>query len=438
MSRILIINTPALMNRGGMAVIMGSLQCLRESLPEAEITVLCHHCKEDWGTLQRICQRHDVLLKRHPWFKEHRSRPLALVHSALPAALFLFGCIIGRMASKVGLHKGPLQDSDIILDLNIDALHDHYSLFFPSWALANILLAKIAGKPVVVWSAGIGTFRRRLIRFAAKSVLNRVDVIMAREEVTKEYLKSLNVTKPQVYVTADHAFFMEAAPQARTDQILFAEGIERGKAPLIGIAASQLIPRFAFPEIHDKEERSRQYVNVMATTTDYLVNAFDAHVILITHVFSATADDRVVSRRIYERIQNKKKVTLLTGMYMADELKGIIGLCDVFIGARMHSTIASTSMGVPTIAVVYGQKSHGIIGTMMGQGEYVIEIAKCSPDQLLSELKYKTDRAWANRETIHQDLVVRAQAAKQRAAMNGSLVRDMLQGGSGGARRTGT
>ncbi|MCK4824863.1 polysaccharide pyruvyl transferase family protein, partial [bacterium] len=116
--------------------------------------------------------------------------------------------------------------------------------------------------------------------------------------------------------------------------------------------------------------------------------------------------------------------------YMADELKGIIGLCDMFIGCRMHSTIASTSMSVSTIAVVYGHKSHGVIGNMMGQGKYFIEIEKYTPNELLSELKAKIDHAWANRDSISNELKELAEAAKERALLNGSLIKGLLEKGS--------
>lgn len=427
MPKILIVNTPGLQNRGGMAAVMGSLRSLREALPDAQVTVLCHHCKEDWTVLDTICRRYNAEVKRHPWFKEHDSRLVSLCHSALPAIVFSVKCVLSRIGDHVRSPKGPYRQVDVVLDLNIDALHDNYGIFFPSWALANILSAKIAGKRVVVWSAGIGGFHRSLTRGAARFILNRVDVIITREGVSEQYLKSLRISRPRIYVTADHAFIMEPATQLRTDEILTAERITKGKNPLIGISASQLIPKYAFPGIKDTEEKHRRYVEVMARAVDYVVKELDATAILIPHSTVPFEDDRFVSAEIREHVEDKDRVRVI-GEYMADELKGIIGQCDMFIGARMHSTIASTSMGVPTVAVVYGQKSHGIIGTMMGQGDYVVEIAKYSPDELLSELKAKIDRSWANREAIRRELDNRSREARRRALLNGTLVRDLMNG----------
>lgn len=432
MPQVLIVNTPGLQNRGGMAVIMASLRCLREAMPDTRITVLCHHCKEDWPTLVKICQMHNVQIRKHPWYKEHNSRLIALVHSAVPAALFVLECSLGRIAARFGFRKGLFQHHDVILDLNIDALHDHYGVFFPSWALANIMLGKIAGRPVVVWSAGIGSFQKKPTTVMAKFVLNRVDVILLREKVSFEYLKRLRISRPRIHVTADHAFLLEPAPQTRVDQIMASEGIDRGRGPLVAICASALIHRYAFPDVANKDDKYWKYIDVMSKATDYLVTKLDATVVFIPHTIIPSEDDRVISARIHERVQVRDRVQVLKGEYLADELKGIIGRSDMLIGARMHSTIASTSMGVPTIAVVYGEKSHGIIGEMMGQADYIVEIAKCSPDQLLVELKSKIDAAWANRVAIRSDLASRSQEVRGRGLLNYTIVRDLLRSGAPG------
>lgn len=428
MTRVLVVNTPGLRSKGGMAVVMGALRCLRQSLSDAQITVVCHHCREDWATLHEICHKHRVQVARHPWFKEHDSRLASLVTSSIPAMLFFSQCVLGRATRKLGLPpKGVFQESDIVLDLNTDALHDHYGIFFPLWALSNILLGLMAGKPLVVWGAGIGTFDRRVTRTLAKRVLDRVAMILAREDVTKEYLKALGIRRPRIYVTADHAFLVEPAPAERIVEIMADEGIVSDGTPLVGVSLSQLIPRYAFPGILGSEEKHRAYVEVMTKTVDYLTDELDARVVLVPHSIVAFEDDRIVSGELYERVERRDRVVLLRGEYMADELKGIIGMCSLFVGCRMHATIASTSMGVPTVAVVYGQKSHGIIGHMMGQEACVVQIGGHDPDQLTDELRAKLSGAWANREAIREELRVRAKAAKERARLNGTLIRDLLQ-----------
>ena len=428
MAKVLITNTLYLANRGCMAAAMGAMNCLKESMPDASITIFCNHYEEDAKILEEICKNQRVEIKKHPGYKAHNSKLITILHSGILASFSLCYCILGRASNTIRLpFKNAYDQYDIILNLSLDTFSDQYGVPAYFSALFNILLGIATGKPMVVWAASIGSFDKRSTRFLASLVLNRVDMIIAREQVTKEYLETLGVTKPSIYVTADHAFLMEPAPPKRISEILANEGVDKSENPLIGISASQLIHHYAFPGIQHGEERYQRYVAVMAETIDYLVDKLNADVLLISHVIVPNNDDRIISRKIYEQVKYKVRVKLITSEYMADELKGIIGACDLLIGSRMHSTIASTSMSVPTIAVVYGHKSHGVIGNMMGQDAYMIEIGKYDPDEFLDELRAKIDDAWAKRDSISNQLRERTQAAKQQAWLNGSLIKGLLE-----------
>ncbi len=428
MTKILIINTPALTNKGGMAAVMGAIKSLRESMPDVHVTVLCHHCQEDWDILEQICGRYNIDVKEHPWLKEHNSKLVMLLHSSIPGMLTLMQCMWGRVAKKAGLKpKGIFHESDIILGLDIDTLHENYGIFFPIWTLSNLLLGVVAGKPVVVWGAGIGRFKSKSLSLLTKFVLNKVDMIIVRDEDSKEHVKKLGINKPRIEVTADHAFFMEPAPLERISEIMEREGIYENGNPLIGVSASQMIHRYAFPSIQDENKRYELYLKTMTEMVDYLVAKLNSDVFLIPHSIVSFEDDSIMSKKIHERVKDKTKVKLISGDYMADEFKGVISKCDMFIGSRMHPTIASTSMGIPTIAIVYGEKAHGIIGNMMGQHEFVVEIAKYNPDEFLRMLITKIDQIWTNRDSVASILRERSELAKAEARRNGSLVKGLAE-----------
>jgi polysaccharide pyruvyl transferase WcaK-like protein len=427
MTKVLIVNTPGLINRGGMGALMGALRCLRESLPEADVTMIYHYIKQT-NALQEICQKYRVKLQKHPWFKEHDSKQSILLHSAIPALFYFPLCVFNRVLSKLGLPtKSVYDNSDIILDLNLVAINDYLNKFLPLWTLANIIPSLIAGKPVVVWSASIGVIKTRWIRFLVKIVLNRVDMIIAREDISVENLKTMGINNSRTYVTADHAFLLEAAPQERVSQILANEGIIKDKGFIVGFTSCQVIDRYAFMGITNRLEKRHKFVEVMARAIDYLVDKLNAQVVVISHCQIPTEDDRVMSREICELVKRKDKAKMLNGEYRADELKGIMGMCDLFIGCRFHSTVASTSMATPTIALTFVYKTRGVIGKIMGQEKYLIEVGKCEPEELFTELKAKIDDAWANRGAIRDELRKRSEAVNKLAFMNGSLVKDLIE-----------
>ncbi|MEM2455553.1 MAG: polysaccharide pyruvyl transferase family protein, partial [Candidatus Bathyarchaeia archaeon] len=86
-----------------------------------------------------------------------------------------------------------------------------------------------------------------------------------------------------------------------------------------------------------------------------------------------------------------------------DEIKALIGKCDLFVGCRMHSTIASTSMLVPTIALAYGEKFEGIISDLMGQRDYVINVSE-DYNVLLERIKSRIVDLWTKKDFVRKDL----------------------------------
>ena len=61
------------------------------------------------------------------------------------------------------------------------------------------------------------------------------------------------------------------------------------------------------------------------------------------------------------------------------EAKNTIAQMDVFVGARMHATIAAFSSGVPTIPIAYSRKFEGLFGSL--GYNHVIDITKLNTEQ---------------------------------------------------------
>ena len=80
-------------------------------------------------------------------------------------------------------------------------------------------------------------------------------------------------------------------------------------------------------------------------------------------------------------------------------------------------------MGVPFVAIEYeSHKTKGIIGSMMGCGEYVYDIKKLEYKSLLDKIM----KVWSKKECIHQDLLAKAGPMKDRAFQNTKKVQEVL------------
>jgi polysaccharide pyruvyl transferase WcaK-like protein len=95
--------------------------------------------------------------------------------------------------------------------------------------------------------------------------------------------------------------------------------------------------------------------------------------------------DRVACGSIYEEFSAKysDRIFLVRGQYNHNETKYIIGLCDFFVGARMHACIAALSQGIPTVGIAYSRKFQGVFESI-GVGDCVADARCCGQEEMLA------------------------------------------------------
>jgi polysaccharide pyruvyl transferase WcaK-like protein len=324
------------------------------------------------------------------------------------------------------LNKKILQeyiDADIVINTGGDNLTEDYGLLSLVFNFSYLLVGLILSKPVVIYAESIGPFKGKISKTMARFIFNRVNLITIREELSKKHLQKIKIDKTPIYFTADSAFLLEASENKRIREILSAEGVNKNSRPLVGLSVSKIISRYGFADIKDPNKKYEEYITVMAHVVDYITDNLDATVIFVPHVIDPKGnDDMSVADDICGQILNNQKIVSIKEEYTPEELKGIIGCCDLFIGARMHATIASTSMLVPTVGIAYSHKMHGIIGEMLEQEKYILDIKDLDYKTLIS----KINDAWGNREKIKKELEVKIPMIKEKAMSNGKLVKELL------------
>lgn len=414
MTKILILNVGNGTNKGGRALVYSTIETIKTFVPGTEFNLMGPYKVHN-----------ELRIKRQVgWGPSWLS--IQKPHYIIISLFYLFKCIYIHIFKRFGVHI-PISknsrlfdyyDSDIVINSGGDHLSGEYGIGTLG-SFINILYAILLGKPVVLYGDSLGYFKNPVLIYIAKFVFNRTNLILVREELSKKYLDGNNITMPKIYVTADPAFLLNVAPQSRVSEILSNECINEIPTPLIGINPSGLISRFR-GKGHQKAEE--EFASIIAKVVDNLVENLNATILMIPHVYTPNDDDRIAINRIFREVKNKTKVKIIKNEYTPQELKGIIGQCDLFIGARMHATIAATSMLVPTVGIAYSHKMHGIIGEMLGQEKYILDIKELNYENLISTI----NDAWENRERIKKELEVKIPMVKEMAMLNGKLVKELL------------
>lgn len=316
------------------------------------------------------------------------------VHPAIRTRDLVVGALakawLGLSVGSQGVRKviDAYAEADIVIDIwgimFADSLRKNTFLSRGLEGL-HFLVAKLLRKPVVKYTADLGPFEAKWNRFFAKLYLQHtVDLILARSDTTKVRLENLGVTTP-AHVCPDTAFLLEPETIALADDLV-QEGLE---GPVVGFSVSHMAVR--------QSEDPGQYLERMARLADHIVESTEAKIVLIPNERSAdpALDDEHVAKDIQGRMAFGDRASILSGTYTAQQLKGIIGRCDVVVAARYHTIVASLSQGIPVLAIGWHAKYAAVLG-LVGQGRFL-----CSVDALEEKDLYERfDALWMSGEDI--------------------------------------
>lgn len=240
---------------------------------------------------------------------------------------------------------------------------DHFSPYLLYSFLLASWIHKRKGGQVVAYAIDcleLSPRNQRLVR----RVANEMDLIITRNADARERLKELGVTK-EIIVTTDTAFQVKPPPRAHTDELLKRLSLDP-KKPLVGLAAKEFywwpvtpklwgakedLYRF-YPLYHtwgpgDKES-SLVFKGQLSRYADYLVEKFDANILLIC----MERMDYPPSRDIYLLMQHREKARLIpSNDFDLDDITGLLSRLKFLVSTRYHACVLSMNSAIPMMAV---------------------------------------------------------------------------------------
>lgn len=445
--RILITNAYSWYNKGDAAIVLGMIDSLRRYFPSASVVVVTQtpeidrvkykgHNFQIIGDIFNTMALSELSGKRnirtsesHPRnansFRRLRNlRAIRGLKSALK--LFFFAFLMKHL--KVELKRLLNVDemrflneyirSDVVISCGGGFLND-YSIASLLNNLAEITLSTMLDKPTILYAQTIGPFRRQILAVITARALEKVDMILVRESISKEMLREMEVTKPAVFVVADAAFTLGPIDKNSARTLLTSEGVNLNDRPIVGMT----VRRWFFPRDPNPSEKQAYYLQIISRTIDFLIEKLHATVVFLPQVMvHEEDDDRVVAQKICSMVRYPERVRNITTDFSPEELKGIIGELDLFIGTRMHSNIFALTMQVPTIAISYEHKTNGIM-RMLDLERFTMPIDKLN----FSELAARVEEAWKIRDELKASLVQKTALLQKQALLGAKLVKDYLK-----------
>jgi polysaccharide pyruvyl transferase WcaK-like protein len=247
------------------------------------------------------------------------------------------------------------------------------------------LLALLLGRPLVMLPQTYGPFSGRICRALARRILSSAQGIYSRDEAGAAAVGELT-SRPKsiVNVVPDLGFGMSAAPIGSSANAVL--DLLARKRPLVGVNASRLlyIGGYSGENMFGLREPFPALVEAMI---EMIVKELGASVLLVPHVVGgpeSQEDETVLCKHLKASLgpQLGGHVHYLDETLSHQQMKTVIGKCDVFVGARMHACIGAVSQGVPTVCLAYSSKFEGVMKPL-GLGVRVVDLRVQSQHEIL-------------------------------------------------------
>ena len=267
--------------------------------------------------------------------------------------------------------------------------------------LLIIKVAKFFGKKVMLYSNGIGPLKEENYKITRK-VLNKVDLITLRDEISSLELKKAGVTKPKVILTADSAF-----------NLYFDE-----KQDISGLKKEFNIPqdkKYFCVAIRNHKRLADDFCDILAEVCDRVSNDYDIYPVFIPF---QKMNDTEITNTIISKMKTESKV--FDSEVEISDLLSFISHSELCIGMRLHSLIYSALCKVPLVGLVYDPKITGFM-EYIGQENY-LDVKSLKKDELMKMVYDGLD----NSRNIRIELEKKLDIMKEKAKENAKLAIELL------------
>lgn len=298
--------------------------------------------------------------------------------------------------SKASVFRAMLK-CDYIFDITMG---DSFSDIYAGKACKNTILekriAEILCRKYVLLPQTYGPFKLKDNEKLAIRVINNAWKVFARDEMSVKYIEQ-HIPNKNISLVTDLAFSLPF------DKSAYLFDVEK-KTRKIGINISGLLWKGGFYETN-QFGLSFDYKEYITAILKKYANDEHYSVYLIPHVIDLSLNAHDDDYKISKEISKNYNVHLAPVFLNPIEAKSFISNMDVFIGARMHSTIAAFSSGVATIPFSYSRKFEGLYDQLGYQ--YLIGGTSMTIEDAINktELYIETSEVLLDRSSVIMDRV---------------------------------
>jgi len=391
---------------GVSALAESSIKCILHQWPDAQISLLgSGHTKHHLKLMGRdICLRTlPISFCKNIFVSNHFTRLFVLA--------VIFKIIRWKKFKRFFSERAEIIKNILELDLVADITGG--DSFSDIYGLRRFLLGTLVkwffiiyGKKLVMLPQTYGPFGKKFTKMLAKYTLKHSDTIYSRDREGVNYVRRLLKSDNQdggIRFLPDLAFVLDSD---KPEQINVGSlpDVKAEDSVVVGINVSGLLYNGGYTG-GNMFGLKENYSRLISEIIEMFLGNDKVMVLLVPHVFPPKGyeieSDPIACSKIYSSLRGKyeNRIFFAQGNYNQNQIKYIIGMCDFFLGSRMHACIAALSQNIPAIGLAYSQKFKGVFDSI-DLSQCVIDMSRLDKNEILSQI----DTIFADREKISSHL----------------------------------
>lgn len=337
---------------------------------------------------------------------ENKESPNIVVLSANPKETILDYRV--RAINRLNIFKiiKHMKKADMLISGGGTLIQDGTSTKSLWYYLAIIAMAHRFNLKVMLYSNGIGPLNKSMNRRKTRKVLNKVNLITLRDEISEKTLKNIGVTEPKTVVTADPTFGLDRGNRERGHELIINAGAPENKK-YIGIS------------VRKWSALGSDFEDIIAKICDYASVRYGLFPVFLP---MQSSKDYAISQSIMRKMRYKS--VIIGGHCGVDDMIAIVNAFELCIGMRLHSLIYAAINAVPIIGLEYDPKIRAFMERAAQHLHVRVETVT------YERLKSLLDECMENYGEIKKELETSFEELRSLAAENGRLAIELYEKGS--------
>ena len=277
------------------------------------------------------------------------------------------------------------------------------------------LLAAALNKPAMLYAVGVGPIFTDCGQQYTHAAADVCTAITVRDSASAELLAGTGIDPARITVTADPAWLMDGPSPDSADDWLRAEGIPLDR-PRLGLSLRQW-------RLNTHEDR---WLPQVAGALDAFVTRHGGQIIGLPfqEINADLVDDRAILERLQTLMVRREALHIVSRQYAPVEKAALLAASDVAIGMRLHAVIFAGKARVPVVGLVYDPKVRHVMHEL-GLESLALDLGSMTALALTTAL----DRAYAQRESLSEQMAAKVDQLAVRAQENEQRVAHLLNAG---------